>query len=231
MLVHMPSLNCFVILVMIRNLSMPSKIFIVLFILSYLQNAVSVSENERQEKLTLKAELANYAVELPSLVFDQCWRRLGTIIFGIVSNALLMILALGQALDIQYHNVRKNEQVGPVNWQQKMYALKGSMHHEYDQKKNVARRMWFVVEVQWAPTWLGTSKNHNWTMIDNVKYWSDSDTKNCINPLIFIYCMYCWYSHINERNRDITLAVLSNRPHHVLNKDPGITEFPHGLIQ
>lgn len=48
------------------------KIFIVRFILSYLQNAVSVSENKRQEKLTLKAEFAKYGLELPSLVFDQC---------------------------------------------------------------------------------------------------------------------------------------------------------------
>lgn len=91
------------------------KIFIVLFILSYLQNAVSVSENERQEKLTLKAEFAKYGLELPSLVFDQCWRRLSILNFGIMSNALLVMLALGQALDIEYHNIRKNEQVGPVN--------------------------------------------------------------------------------------------------------------------
>ena len=91
------------------------KIFIVIFILSYLQNAVSVSENERQEKLTLKAEFAKYAVELPSLVFDQCWRRLSKLNFGIMSNALLVMLALGQALDIEYHNIRKNEQVGSAN--------------------------------------------------------------------------------------------------------------------
>lgn len=45
------------------------KIFIVLFILSHLQNDVSVSENKRQEKLTLKAEFAKYPVELSSLVF------------------------------------------------------------------------------------------------------------------------------------------------------------------
>lgn len=39
-----------------------------------------------------------------------------------MSNALLVMLALGQALDIEYHNIRKNGQVGPVKLDQRTSA-------------------------------------------------------------------------------------------------------------